>query len=222
MRDLRGHRPPLTLDEIGWRRFWVGLAAALGFATTFYLFFGGLRDATGVVIFGLGYGFPTMDPPRGEYGRWADPLNPFSLSPRLRYAQNLFAAGLAIAAAQSAALRVWLTHRGWRERPRTRLHRQWSLTWATMWAWLVAWLLLKFGQTYWLYAYLSAWSDSAEPELDLLRDYGWVLALLVIVVFLEQWKGLRLTYRCGRWTLIAAAISVVAALLLALLQPLAL
>ncbi|MGI9175093.1 MAG: hypothetical protein ACR2GR_07230 [Rhodothermales bacterium] len=220
MRKWRGHRQPITLGEIERHRFWIGIAIGLGFAAAFYLFFGGLRDTTAVTIYMLGYGRPAFGPSFGSYGVWANPANPFELSPALRYAQNLFAASVAVAIAQNAMIRVWLTHRGWREEPRTRRRRLWSLTWSTMWAWLVAWYLLKFGQVYWLYAYLSTWGERAEPELDLLRDYGWLLALLVAALFLEQWKGLRLVYRCGRWMLVAAVVSIAVALVLALLQPL--
>lgn len=220
MKEWRGYRQALTLDEIGRNRFWIGLFASVSFATVFYFFFGGIRDATAVVIFALGYGHPTINPTSAAQGAWVKETNPFVFSPLLRYTQNLFAAGVAVAVAQSAAISIWLTHRGWRETPRTRRHRNWSLTWAVMWSWLVAWYLLKFGQTYWLYIYLSTWSQNPVPELDLFRDYGWLLALLVTVLFLEQWKGLRLTYRCGRWVLIATLASAMVALILALFQPL--
>lgn len=83
-----------------------------------------------------------------------------------------------------------------------------------MWSWLMAWIVLRAGETYMLYIYMNA--GERAPVLD----YDWVFALLVVVLFLEQWKGLRLTYRCGRWPLAAAGISATIALLLALIQPL--
>ena len=218
MRHARGHRQPLTLQEIGRSRFWVGLAAGFGSTVAFYLFFGGLRDAaTGVVLahsFTL-YGDPNF------VSAWFDGSNPLQFSPWFRYVQNLFLAGVAVTVAQGITFSVWLTHRGWHEAPRTRRHRTWSLTWAVMWSWLMAWIVLKAGETYMLYIYMTAMiARGSGPPLPLLHDYGWLFALLVVVLFLEQWKGLRLTYRCGRWLLAAAGISATIALLLALIQPL--
>ena len=217
MRDWRGYRQPLTVEDVGRIRFGLGIVLASCFAAACYYFFGGVRDGVGAIVFGPG--LPGMRRTGGWDGQW---LNPYQLGPGARYAQNLFAAGIAVAVAQGSAIRIWMTHRGWDERPRTRRRRLWSVTWAVMWGWVLGWLALKFGETYWLYVVLDSWVDGARVnELDLLRDYGWVLALLVVVVFLEQWKGVRMTYRCGKWVLAAVVLSAVSASLLALLQPLA-
>lgn len=216
------YRQPLSIAYIGRRRFSLGVVLALAFAIVFYLFYGGIRDTTAVVLFALGYGTPVITPSRVQAGYLVDPTNPFGQSPPIRYAHNLFVAGVAVVIAQSVALKTWFGHVRGRTQTGRSARLEWALTGATMWTWLLPFFLFKFGQSYWLYVYLSTWSHTPEPELGVNRMYGWVLVLLVVVFFLEQWKGIRLVFRCGRWIIAASIVSIIVALTLALIQPLGL
>ncbi|MEM6327959.1 MAG: hypothetical protein AAF791_12640 [Bacteroidota bacterium] len=189
------------------------MALSLASAVLLYLFIGGLRDAAATILLGLA---------RGQFVGWEGRqwVNPHELSVMERYTQNLFASGLAVTLAQRVAIRIWLTHRGWREPIGLRRHRYRSVTWAGMWCWMLALISFKAAETYWLYIVVHEWLGGGIRELDLLRDVGWLLFLLLAVGFVEQWSGLRRTYRGGGWMLGAAVLSLVLALGLAFLSPL--
>ena len=216
MQEWRGHRKLLTIHELGRLRFWSGLGAGILFAMLCYLFLAGVRDATAIIIIELGYGHPALALSQAN----ASFQNPFGYPPTVRYAQNLFTAAIAVVFAQGITISIWLTHRGWQESSRIRRRRYLTIAWLSAWSWLILWVLLKIGQAYWQYVISSTYSSNQVPELDFLRDYGSLLVLLIVVMFLEHWKTLRLVYRCGRWQLIAAIISLALALFLALIQPL--
>ncbi len=216
MQEWRGHRKPLTINELGRLRFWSGLAAGFLFAILCYLFLAGVRDATAIILIELGYGHPALALSKAN----ASFQNPFGYPSTVRYTQNLVTTAIAVVVAQGITISIWLSHRGWYESSRTRRWHYLTVAWLSAWSWLILWVLLKVGQVYLQYVISSTYSSNPTPELDFLRDYRSLLVLLIVVMFLEHWKTLRLIYRCGRWQLIAAILSLVLALILALFQPL--
>lgn len=170
-------KPKISIDNLGKRKFWTGIIIGVGFSFVVSYFFNYSREALRSITF-IG--------------------DPFILTEKEFRIYDLFFAAFSTSLGFGFTIIYWLKGRN------KNIKKRYLKTYTIANSWFITFVALmivaRFGSilpiiTYNLYGY--------DNHLDILQEFGFMLILIPIYVFLAQWNSIRLIFKTENWILIS-------------------
>lgn len=177
MKHLQFSKDPISIDKIGGLRFWIGIFVGIISATTLSLFFNYSRESLRLLTM-LSADLLVLD--QNEYSFF-----------------NRFFAALSTVLGLSITIWIWMSHRP-PDRKKGRLFSLLAQNNCLLIFWVVLLIISRFTATLTVIVYGN---EGYDNHLNLYNDYWWLMTLLLIVIFAQNWYAVRMIYKAGKWIL---------------------
>ena len=175
MRNTRISKDYISIQNIGLKRFWVGVAAGLFSSISLSLAFNYTREVYRLIT-GFEPDLLILDKQEFLYF-------------------DIFFASLAATLGFSISVWIWMNNIN-HLRKRDRINKQLARTYSLLGFWVFFGVVARFGTNLPIILYRTYGYDN---HLNLLDDFWLIFVLIPIVVFFQSWLGVRLVYRPGKW-----------------------
>lgn len=179
MRNTRISKDYISIRIIGIKRFWVGVAAGLFSSVSLSLAFNYTRELYRLIT---GIEPDLLIPDKQEFLFF-----------------DIFFASLAATLGFSISVWIWMNNNN-HLRKRDRINKQLARTYSLLAFWVFFGVVARFGTNLPIILYSRF---GYENHLNLIDDFWLIFVLIPIVIFFQNWLGVRLVYRAGKWILLS-------------------
>ncbi len=172
---VKFRKEKISIQNIGKRRFWIGIISGLFSAIIISLTFNYFRE-----LFRF---FTTLS---------ADLL--ILEKSELQF-YNYFFASLASVLGLSITVGIWMTNNH-HQRKKDRIYKQLSRANIYFTFWLILMMIARFGS---VLPFILYGMPGYDNQLNLFEEYWLLFVLITIVVFFQNWFIVRLVYRSAKW-----------------------
>lgn len=175
MTKIRFRKENISIQNIGRKRFWIGIVAGLISAILMSLFFNHSREVLRLLT-----------------SMRADLL---ILKENELLFFNYFFSFLSSVLGLSITIWIWMQNKK-HNRRKDRIYKQLSFTNALLIFWVILMIISRFGS---ILPIILFGTPGYDNHLNLYKEFWILFVLLPIVVFLQSWFTVRLVYQAGKW-----------------------
>ena len=191
MKRIKFNKEKISIENIGVKRFWIGIISGLFSAYAIALLVNRTR----------------------EFIRWYTSLYQdlllFDKNELLFF--NYFIVSLSTVLGFSITIWIWMSNSIHKSK-KHKIYKQQALSNALFFFWLILFLLAKLSS---LFIYLGVTGvNSYDTPLYLHKEHKLLFILIPIVLFSQNWSFVRRSYKTGKWVLTSLAIIVMTALII--------
>lgn len=184
-------RPKISVERIGKKRFWSGIAIGLVLSIIIGLYFEYFREY-----------FAGTNP-------FSDKLTEFT-DKEVQFYDYLFAA-LSVLLGLSVTIWTWLgSQKGIRHR--SQLYRRLGRTFSMLYFWAIILVVTRFGSIIWV---VPVSLQDYNNNLGLYENYQYLFLLLISVIFLNVWLCVRMVYKSLDWIIYSLVVCAILTLVFA-------
>jgi hypothetical protein len=175
MGKIKFSKDYISIQNIGLKRFWAGVAAGLFSSISLSLAFNYTREVYRLIT--------SIEP------------DLLILDKQEYLFYDMFFASLSATLGFAIAVWIWMNNNN-HLRKRDRINKQLARTYSLLGFWVFFGVVARFGTNLPIILYRTYGYDN---HLNLHDDFWLIFVLIPIVVFFQSWLGVRLVYRPGKW-----------------------
>ncbi len=192
MSNIRFRKEKISIQNIGRKRFWIGIVAGLFSAISISFFFNHSREALRLIT---------------------------SLSADLLILKdiellffNYFFSTISTVLGLSITIWIWMLNKN-HNRRKDNIYKQLSVTNAILVFWIILMIISRFGT---ILPIVLFGTPGYDNHLNLYEEYWILFVLMPIVVFMQSWFTVRLVYQAGKWIFLSLLFCILIAITLKL------